>query len=150
MKASTRRLATAARLLLGLIFTVFGLNGFLNFIPQPPMPPDAIVVVTGLLGMKYFFPLLKGVEVVSGLLLLTGRFVPLVLVVLAPIVLNIVGFHTFVVPDPVMPILVLLPELYLAWVWREAYRPLFTRTAPPAVQAAAAVEAGLQARFGRV
>jgi hypothetical protein len=128
----TGRLATVARVLLGLIFTVFGLNGFLNFIPQPPMPPDAVVVVSGLLGMKYLFPLLKGVEVVSGLLLLSGRLIPLVLVVLAPIILNIVGFHTFVMPDPVMPILLLVPELYLAWVWRDAFRSLFaTATAPP-------------------
>ena len=77
---------TAARLALGAIFTVFGLNGFLHFIPAPPPSGLAAVFVGGLGASGYFFPLLKGTAVAVGLLLLSNRFVPLALTVLAPIV----------------------------------------------------------------
>jgi putative oxidoreductase len=124
------KLATAARVLLGLIFVVFGVNGFLSFIPAPPLPERAVPFVTGLLSAGYFFPLLKSTEIVAGLLLLSGRFVPVALVALAPIVVNIVAFHIFLAPDPVMPLLTLVPELYLAWAWRSAFASLFTTASP--------------------
>lgn len=123
-------LATGARVVLGLIFVVFGVNGFLNFLPTPAPPPAAAAFAGALFQTGYFFPLMKSVEIVAGLMLLSGRFVPLALVLLAPIIVNIVAFHVFLAPDPVMPILVTVPELYLAWVWREAFKPLFTKASP--------------------
>ena len=75
-------------------FFVFGLNGFFNFIPMPPPPEPALKFLVALIGTGYLFPLIKGIEVLCGLALLSGLFVPLTLVVLAPIVVNIFLFHT--------------------------------------------------------
>lgn len=125
------KLQTLARVLLGAVFVVFGLNGFLHFLPQPP-PPRALGFVGGLASAGYFFPLLKGTEVVAGALLLAG-FVPFALTLLAPIIVNIAAFHVFVAPGnwPIVG-LVLGGEIYLAVVHRAAFAPLFTRGAAAA------------------
>src|SRR5882672_11243662 len=100
MNTIRKYLPTAARLLLGLVFTVFGLNFFFHFIPTPsPPPPRAAAFAGALFASGYLFPLLKTTEVVAGILLLAGRFVPLALAALAPIVINIVGFHLFLAPS---------------------------------------------------
>ena len=125
----TSKLPTIARVLLGLVFFVFGLNGFLHFLPQPPPPAGALGFLGGLASAGYFFPLLKGTEVLAGTLLLAG-FVPIALTLLAPIIVNIVAFHTFLAPGnwPVVG-LVLVSEIYLAIVHRAAFAPLFVRRA---------------------
>ena len=134
----------AARIVLGLIFFIFGLNGFLQFLPQPPLPAKAIPFVTGLASTGYFFPLLKGAEILAAVLLLTNRAVPLALVILAPIVLNIVAFHMVLAPGGMgIALLVLALEVYAAWTHREAFAPLFARkevstTATPAAAVALA------------
>jgi uncharacterized membrane protein YphA (DoxX/SURF4 family) len=123
-----RHLPTAARFLLGAVFFVFGLNGFLNFIPPPTAPmPEAVMAFSGaLMKTGYMFPLIKGTEVVAGALLLSNCFVPLALVLLAPVVVNIFAFHAFLAPADIgMAALVVLLEAYLAWVNRGVYRPLF-------------------------
>jgi putative oxidoreductase len=113
-----------ARVILGLIFFVFGLNGFLNFIPTPPMPDKAMAFMSGLMSSGYFFPFLKATEVVCGLLLLSGAFVPLALIVLAPIELNIFLFHAFLAPAGVPLALVIgALEIYLAF-FSESYAPI--------------------------
>jgi len=114
--------------LLGLVFLVFGLNGFLHFLPQPPPPPRALAFFGGLASSGYFLPLLKTTEVVAGALLLAG-FVPIALTLLAPIIVNIVAFHTFLAPGnwPVVG-LVLASEIYLAVVHRATFAPLFKRS----------------------
>lgn len=72
-------------------------------------------------------PLLKGTELVCALLLLSNRFVPLALVVLAPIVVNIVAVHAFLMPEGlVMAIVIAAFHLGLAWTYRAAYAPLLT------------------------
>lgn len=121
-----RILPTGARIVLGLVFFVFGLNGFLHFLPQPPMPAAAGGFLGGLASAGYFFPLLKGTEVVAGVLLLSNRFVPLALTVLAPIIVNIAAFHVLLAPNPVMVALLLGLEIYLAWVHRAAFRGVLT------------------------
>jgi uncharacterized membrane protein YphA (DoxX/SURF4 family) len=125
METIRKVLPTAARLFLGLVFTVFGLNFFLHFLPTPAPPPRAAAFAGALFGSGYFFPLLKTTEVVAGLLLLAGRFVTLALAVLAPIVINIVGFHLFLAPSGIaLPLAVLAAELYLAWTYRAAFAPM--------------------------
>lgn len=89
-----------ARILLGLIFFVFGLIGLFNLIPPPPNLPEKLQAFnTGLMATGYFFPFLKIVETTCGLLLLVGVFIPLALVVLAPIIINIILVHAFLAPD---------------------------------------------------
>jgi uncharacterized membrane protein YphA (DoxX/SURF4 family) len=117
--------ALVARLLLGLIFTVFGLNGFLHFIPNIQMPAPAVAFFVGLAKTGYMLPLLFAIQVVGGVLLLIGRFVPLALALLAPVVVNIVLFHAFLAPGGLpLAIIVVLLELYLAWKHRDAFAPM--------------------------
>jgi uncharacterized membrane protein YphA (DoxX/SURF4 family) len=118
------KLVLSARVLLGLVFVVFGLNGFLHFLPQPPMPEGAQAFAGALFATGYFFPLLKGTEIVAGSLLLSGRYVPLALTLLAPIVVNIVAFHVFLAPGIGLPLAILVLELFLAWAYRAAFRPM--------------------------
>src|SRR5688572_9845639 len=121
----------AARIVLGLVYFIFGLNFFLQFLPIPPSHGGvADAFVGGLFQSGYFFPMLKGIEVVLGALLLIGIFVPLSLIVLMPISLNILLFHTFLTPEQSgMSIIILTVHLYLAWAYRGHYKPLFNRKA---------------------
>src|SRR5258708_19453349 len=104
------------RVLLGVLFLVFGLNGFLNFMPAPKdLPPDVITVSTGLMKGGYM-AVVSAMEIVVALLLLTNRFVPLALVLLAPIVVGIITFHITIAPATIGPALLLLAmEFYLPW-----------------------------------
>ncbi len=113
-----------ARLLLGLIFTVFGLNGFLHFIPIPPADGAAGDFMGGLAASGYFFPLLAGTQIIIGLALLTNLFAALALVVLAPITIHIVAYHTLAPDGMGMALLVVALQVIVAWNLRAAYRPL--------------------------
>jgi hypothetical protein len=125
MTRTQYKVKTAARLLLGAIFFVFGLNGFLHFIPQPPPTGLAAVFAGGLGASGYFFPLLKGTEVLVGLALLGNRFVPLALTVLAPIVVNIVAFHAFLAPSGMaLPVVIVALGVYLAYTERAVFAPV--------------------------
>ncbi len=133
-KSFARHLTTAARILMGLAFVVFGLNGFLNFLPQPktPMPEGAAGFAGALMKTGYMFPLVAGTQLLVGVLLLLNRFVPLALALIAPIIVNIIAFHVFLAPSTIGPgILVLVLELYLAWAYRKAYRPMLAMRAKP-------------------
>jgi hypothetical protein len=109
--------------LMGLIFFVFGLNGFLHFIPEPEWSGDAATYMGGLAATGYFFPVLKAVEGVAGFLLLIRKFPALALVLLAPIVVQIVLFHVFLAPEGLaMAVPLLLIEAYLGFgVYRERF-----------------------------
>jgi hypothetical protein len=126
------KIPTAARLLLGLVFTIFGLNGFLHFIPTPPMSGPAGAFGGAMFATGYLFQLLKSTEVIAGLLLLSNRFVPLALALLAPVVVNIVAFHTFLAPSGLpLPLVILVLEVYLARSYRDAYSSMLqARTEP--------------------
>lgn len=121
--------AVSARIILGLIYFVFGLNFFLHFIPTPPPAGgEADAFTGGLFQSGYFFPMLKGLEVTLGGLLLLGYFVPLALVVLMPISINILLFHAFLAPEnTAMGVIIVLLQMYLAWTYRNYYKPLFSR-----------------------
>ena len=123
-----------ARVLLGLIFTVFGLNGFLNFIPVPPMPEAAGAFMGAMAETGYLLVLVKVTEVVCGVLLLMGRWVPLALTMLAPVVLNIALFHVFLAPSPdglMLPILSLALGIYLARSYRSSFSGVLKGNAQP-------------------
>ncbi|HVZ87050.1 MAG TPA: DoxX family protein [Polyangia bacterium] len=142
MNTIRHHLPNAARIFLGLVFTVFGLNFFLHFLPMPPAPPRAAAFAGALFGSGYFFPLLKSIEVVAGLLLLANLFVPLTLAVLAPIIVNIIGFHLFLEPSGLpIPLVVLAAEIYLAWSYRAAFAPMLHIRTSPAPDSDAAHEA---------
>jgi len=117
-----------ARILLGLIFFVFGLNFFFHFIPQPPPPGGpAGAFEGGLFGTGYFFQYMKVVEIVSGLFLLINRYTALFTVILFPISLNIFLFHTLLMPSGMpMGLAVLILNLFLGYAYRAYYTGMFT------------------------
>lgn len=127
-KSVTRFLPAIGRVLLGLPMVIFGLNGFFNFIPPPeaPLAPGAAAFSMALLATGFMMPLIGATQLISGLLLVTNRFVPLALVLLAPFFVNSIAFHVFLERTGLVPALVFLVlELALAWVYRRAYAPLF-------------------------
>ena len=127
-KTIARHAATVARVLLGLCFFIFGLDGFLNFIPKPDpstMPAGSVAFAGALMATGYMFQLIKGTEVFVGALLLANRYVPLALVLLASVVVNIVLFHAFLAPSGLgIAIVVVVLHVFLAWTHRRAYRPI--------------------------
>lgn len=126
-KSNLRYLTTAIRLLMGLGFFVFGLNGFLNFIPPPttPMPEAAMAFAGALMKTGYMFKMIAGTELIVGALLLLNIFVPLALALIAPLIVNIVAFHIFLSPEGTAPgVILLIFELYLAFAYRHAFCPM--------------------------
>src|SRR5664280_1214105 len=133
-KSFTRHLPAIARILMGLMFFVFGLNGFLHFIPQPKtaMPEGAVAFVGALMNSGYMMPMVSGTQVIVGALLLANRFVPLALALIAPVIVNIISFHAFLEPSgAALAGVVLVLELYLAWVYRGVYRPMLALRVKP-------------------
>ena len=123
-----------AHLILGLIFFLFGLDKFLNFLPQPELEPAAGAFFGALAETGYFLKLLATVEVIAGTWLLMRRFVPLALVMLAPVVVNILFFHLFLSPAglPIALVVVVL-EAYLGfWVYRRNFGPVLAAKPSPA------------------
>ena|SRR5581483_2789152 len=95
-----------ARILLGLIFVFFGLNAFLHFLPQPPIPGLAGQFL-GAIIQSHFYVVIFAFQIIGGLLMLAGRYVSLGLVILAPILINILNFHiTFTGGAGILPGLV--------------------------------------------
>jgi uncharacterized membrane protein YphA (DoxX/SURF4 family) len=129
MTTQSNKSILVARGLLGLGFLVFGLNGFFGFLPNPAHTGVAAQYLGGLAAAGYMFPFIKGTEVIVGLLLLSGRFVPLALTILAPVMLNILAFHLFLEPASIaLPVGLLALHLYLAWSYRSVYAPLLRST----------------------
>jgi uncharacterized membrane protein YphA (DoxX/SURF4 family) len=135
-KKSAGRIATAIiRILLGVIFLVFGLNGFLNFMPQPKDLPQEIITISGALMKAGYLAVVSGAEVLIAVLLLTNSFVPLALALLAPIIVGILTFHIFVAPATIVPgLIVTVMELYLAWSYRGAFRPMLQAKTTPGAE----------------
>ncbi len=121
-----------ARLLLGLVFLIFGLNGLLHFMPNPPEPPPAGAFFGALAGTGYMFALIFGTQIIGGALLILGVAVPFALVILAPVIVNIIAFHLFLAPAglPVALVVAAL-EALLAWHYRASFAPLFGPTSRP-------------------
>jgi uncharacterized membrane protein YphA (DoxX/SURF4 family) len=113
---------------------VFGLNGFFHFIPFPPMSGPPADVAGALMTTGYFFPFVHATEIGAGALLLSGRFVPLALTVMAPVVLNILAFHVFLAPSGIVfPLVIAALGIFLAWSYRSAFRSVLRADASPGV-----------------
>jgi uncharacterized membrane protein YphA (DoxX/SURF4 family) len=112
------------RILLGVAWVFFGLNGFLHvYMPPAPTGGDAATVFAGLMAMHYVFPVMAAIEVVAGVLLLAGRFVPLALMLLAPLLVNILGYHLAVELKGIgLGAVLTAMELFLAWAYRDAFQ----------------------------
>jgi putative oxidoreductase len=115
-----------ARILLGLIFLVFGLNIYFNFIPSPPMSGD-VGTLSGLMFKHGWFTFYGILYIVGAVLLLIGRFVPIGLVLLGPIIVNILLFHLTLAPAGIGPgLVVAVLEIFLIYAYREHFKALFT------------------------
>ncbi|HEY0383550.1 MAG TPA: DoxX family membrane protein [Candidatus Elarobacter sp.] len=119
-----------ARILLGLMFFVFGLNGFLNFIPAPATIPGPAGAFNGAMQETHYTWFVSGVQVVCGVLLLTNQFVPLAIVVLAAVLSNILVFHLTMLPMG-FPLAILAAVLWVivALPLRSHFAPLFAQHA---------------------
>ena len=127
-----RTVSTIARYLAGVIFLVFGLNGFLNFIPMPP--PEGIAgQFMGTLYAWHYLVVIFAFQIIAAVLLLVNRYIPLAVAVLAPVIVNILSFHALMAPSG-LPL-----ALFVAVLWAVIFvdvRPAF----------AALFESRLQAR----
>ncbi len=126
------KLPLIARILLGLLFAAGGIAALLQLGPQPELEGAAADFMDGLMGPGYFWPFLKIVEIVAGIMLLTGIGVPLALLLLAPIVANIVLFHVFLEPgDIAIALVALVLGLYLAYAYRGSFAGVLKFKAKP-------------------
>jgi putative oxidoreductase len=128
-----RTVSAIARYLAGAIFLIFGLNGFLHFIPMPP--PDGIAgQFMGALFVSHYLTLVFALQVIAAVLLLANRYVPLALVILAPVIVNILCFHALMAPSG-LPM-----ALFAAILWALVFadvRPAFAGLFQPRLQARA-------------
>ena len=118
------KLVLVCRVLLGLPLLVFGANNLFRFVEPPTLTPEVEAFLSALDNSGYLMQLVALVEMFAGVVFLAGRFIPLGLVVYAPVMVNIVGFHLFVDKPAtgVMAYVMLLMYLYLAWVYMPSFR----------------------------
>ena len=113
-----------ARLLLGLMFAVFGSNAFLHFLPMPPMTGHAGEFI-GAMAATGYLQAVAALQVIGGLLLVIGRFVPLGLTLLGPIIVNILLFHLFIERSGLgVAVAIVLVSLFLLWRYRDSFAGL--------------------------
>jgi putative oxidoreductase len=119
------------RSLLGLLYLIFGLDYFLHFIPYQPMHTGAAAdLKAGLMGTGYIYPMMKTIQIIGGLSLLLNRYAPFFAVVLFPISLNVLLFHTFLVPSGwLMGVFLMVPNLFLGFAYHKYYVGLFIKKA---------------------
>ena len=114
-----------ARVLLGLIFVVFGSNAFLHFIPMPPLPQNLAGDFLKVFFASGYVYVIGAMQLVGGLFLLVGLFVPLGLTILAAVIFNILVFHTLMAPEGFpLALVVTVLELFLLWRYRDAFAGL--------------------------
>jgi putative oxidoreductase len=114
-----------ARVLLGLVFVVFGSNIFFHFIPMPPQKPSLATDFSKALMESHYIYVVGLLQVIGGLLLLIGRYVPLGLTLLGPVIVNILLFHIFLDPSGLpMALVVAALALFLLWHYRTNFAGL--------------------------
>lgn len=113
------------RLLLGALFVFSSVSFFLNACATPELSEPMQALMTGMLATKYMLPLVKALELICGIALIVGRFVPLATVILFPITVNIVLIHLFIEPNGIpMALAILVANLFLAYAHKESYKAL--------------------------
>ena len=118
-----------ARYLPGLIFLVFGLNGFLHFIPMPP-PKGLAAQFGGAIFVSHYWVVIFGLQVIGAVLLLVNRFVPLALVLLGPVIVNIFFFHALMAPEGLpLAIVVVVLWVILAVRYKQYFAGIFVQNA---------------------
>lgn len=121
-----------ARLLLGLIFLVFGLNGFLQFINMGPMPAGLAGQFIGALFQSHYLWVVAALQVIGGALLLINRFVPLALVLLGPVIVNILLYHLLLNPAGIVNALVVTVLWFIVfYAHRRYFSGIFVQKAEP-------------------
>ena len=119
-----------ARYLLGLIFLVFGLNGFLHFIPMPPPKGALAAQFGGAIFASHYWVVVFSIQVIGGVLLLVNRFVVLALVLLGPVIVNIFFFHALMAPEGLpLAIVVVVLWLILAVRYKQYLAGIFVQRA---------------------
>ncbi|OOQ58721.1 hypothetical protein [Mucilaginibacter pedocola] len=120
-----------SRIILGLLYLIFGLDYFLHFIPYQPAHTGVTgAFVAGLKGVGYFYPMIKTIQILAGLSLLFNRYAPLAAVAVFPISLNVLLFHTILVPSGwLMGVFLFVPNVLLGFGWKKYYAGLFTAKA---------------------
>ena len=119
-------LTIIVRILLGLMFVVFGLNGFKQFIPMDPPPPGHGLEFAGALSATGYMKVVMTLQLVGGALVLSGRFLPLGLLLLGPVIVNILLFHIFMEPKGLaMAIVVSALAIFLLGRHWSAYASVF-------------------------
>ena len=120
--------ALIARILLGLMFLVFGLNGFLHFIPMGTLPPGLAGQFATVLMQSHYFLVVSAFQLAGGVLLLVNRYVPLALTLLAPVIVNILSFHLLMNRSGLAPgIVVSILWGILAFRHRQYFSGLFVQ-----------------------
>ena len=118
--------ALIARILLGLIFVFFGTNIFLQFLPVPPMPPGPMKDFSGAMFVTHYIHVVGFFQVLTGVLLLVNRFVPLALTLLAPVIFNIILTHVLMSPSGIpMALIVTVLWFIVFWRVRSSFQGLF-------------------------
>src|ERR1700712_922277 len=119
------------RVLLGALYLIFGLDYFLHFIPYQPLHTGkAGAFIAGLKGTGYFYPMQKVIQITGVISLIINRYAPFSAVVLFPISLNVLLFHTFLVPSGwLMGVTLVVPNLLLGYAYRKYYSGMFTMKA---------------------
>src|SRR5262245_44850999 len=120
----------AARMLVGLPFLVFGLDHFLHFlpVPMPELPENAMKFSTAL-SASHYLDVVKGLEVAGGVLLLSGRFVPLGVTILTPVAVNIALVDILLMSQPGLGVILTALCFFLVWGYRSHFGPVFTMNA---------------------
>ena len=132
-----------ARSLLGLIFVVFGSNMFLHFIPMPPPSEGPAREFMTALFLSHYLYVVGALQVVGGVLLFTGRWTPLGLTLVGPVIVNILCFHTLMAPAGLpMAIVVSLLALFLLWRYREQFAGLVKNVPTPSALPRQAIATG--------
>ena len=122
--------STISRYLLGVMFAVFGANGFLSFIKQPPPSTEQAIQFLTVVVSSHFMVFIFLLQLIAGIALLANRFVPLALVVLAAIIANILNFHLTMDPSGIAPgIVATILWIVTATEYRANFRGILAPTA---------------------